>query len=347
MALSVVFRLIQPSAFDLQPLKPGDADMDVEAALEQALHDNPDDDTSWHAVADWLEERADPRAELLRLHRSLREELDFEERTYRQGRLQELLEHGVRPWMPELVNSLGMRFALIPAGRFAMGSPDDEPGRFHDESPLHEVKLTRPFYLGVFPVTQAEFAVLTGETGSWFSPGHGGGGFVEGTDTGQLPADQIDWPQASDFCKAMNDLRAERAENHHYRLPTEAEWEYACRAWTTTAYHFGVELTYEEANFADAHCPRRTTAVGSYRPNAFGLYDMHGNVWEWCDDYWGENYEDAGGVDPIGPAIGIGHVIRGGSWADDRRRCRCACRYRVPPPRAGVVGFRVAMNHPV
>jgi formylglycine-generating enzyme required for sulfatase activity len=245
-----------------------------------------------------------------------------------------------------MLNSIGMRLALVPAGTFWMGSPDDEQGRYRDESPLHRVTLTSSFYLGVFAVTQREYRQVMGVNPAWFSPEGGGADAVVGTQTDLLPIDQATWEEASAFCAALSQLPAERAAGRQYRLPTEAEWEYACRAWTTTAYHTGAELTYEDANFADDHCPRRVTTVGAYRPNAFGLSDMHGNVWEWCQDWWGEHYyEVSPEVNPPGPDSGIGHVIRGGSWENGRRYCRCACRFRVPPCNHGV-GFRVALTHP-
>ncbi len=177
------------------------------------------------------------------------------------------------PPQKQIVNSIGMKLALIPAGTFLMGSPDSELGRCPDEGPQHEVTISRPFYLSIHPVTQREYQTVMGVNPACFmanlfkrNPGH--------------PVEQVSWDEAVDFCQRLSSLAAEKHAGRVYRLPTEAEWEYACRAGTTTPFHFGTSLFSIQANID--YNRNRTTKVGSYPPNAWGLYDMHGNVWEWC-----------------------------------------------------------------
>jgi outer membrane protein assembly factor BamB len=255
-----------------------------------------------------------------------------------------------------LVNSIGMKLALIPAGEFLMGSPDADKDAPEDEKPQHRVRITRPFYLGAYVVTQEEYQRVMGVTStSFFSPTGPGKNRVVGLNTARFPVEQVRWPDAVEFCQRLSELPAEKKAGRIYRLPTEAEWEYACRAGTTTAFYCGDSLSSHQANFNGNHpyggaakgpFLSRTTEVGSYPANAFGLYDMHGNVWQWCSDWYGLSYYKESPVeDPRGPATGSRRVIRGGEWYGDARDCRSAFRYAdVPTGVFYVMGFRVVMT---
>ena len=254
-----------------------------------------------------------------------------------------------------LTNSIGMKLVRIPAGEFQMGSPDSDPGAREDEKPQHLVRITQPFYMGTFEVTQAEFARVMGTQGSFFSRTGPGKEKVSGMNTPRFPAEQVTWHKAVEFCRRLSEMPTEKRAGRVYRLPTEAQWEYACRAGTTTAFSFGDSLSSHQANFAGNYpyggAPEgpflaRTTEVGSYQPNAFGLYDMHGNVWEWCSDWYGlDYYKHSPRDDPPGPSTGSSRVIRGGEWYGDGRDCRSAFRYAdIPNGVFYVMGFRVAMT---
>jgi formylglycine-generating enzyme required for sulfatase activity len=217
-------------------------------------------------------------------------------------------------------NSLGMRFVWVPPGSFRMGSPAGEHERRPDETP-HTVTLTRGFYLGVHPVTQAQWRAVMDSMPSRFS----------GDDR---PVERVSWEDCQAFCARMA-----RLDGNPYRLPTEAGWEYGCRAGTTTPFHFGEALATDQANFDgnDVYRPgekgefrRETTAVGLFAANAWGLYDLHGNVFEWCSDWYGP-YPDEDAVDPAGPAEGSFRVLRGGSWFSAPWYCRSAYRYWADP----------------
>jgi uncharacterized protein (TIGR02996 family) len=325
----------------------------VEEAFLQALHAEPNDEATWLALADWLEEYdQEQRAELVRLVRRLRALPlweQTEERKQMEARVAELLNSGVRPVVPELVNSIGMRLALIPTGIFRMGSPEDEEGRSADEGPLHEVEITRPFYMGVFPVTQAQWCAvmeswwhaLTGNNPSHFSASGTGKDKVRGMNTDDFPVECVSWEDVTTFLKKLSALKREREEGREYRLPTEAEWEYACRggACSSAPFHHGDSLSSTQANFA-GYDPyggadkgpylERTCKVGSFRPNAFGLHDMHGNVCELCSDWY--------------DAENLLWVIRSGSWRSNGRGCRSAHRRGSwANSRRTDVGFRVAL----
>jgi formylglycine-generating enzyme required for sulfatase activity len=253
-----------------------------------------------------------------------------------------------------ITNSLGMKLAYIPAGKFLMGSPAGEADRDEGET-QHEVTITRPFYLGVYEVTQGEFTKLiaaTGKARAIFTAQRGGGP--------SNPMENLTWDFAVQFCKALTNQPAEKEAGRRYRLPTEAEWEYACRAGTTTPFHFGKSLNSKEANF-NGNYPyggaekgpylRKTDKVGSHAPNAWGLYDMHGNVAEWCSDFYDPDYyRKSPKEDPKGPEKGVVptdydgfyRVIRGGSWLDEGRACRSAYRSRaMPHDPYRLIGLRV------
>jgi len=290
------------------------------------IRDTRDDPSVWLILADWLEERDDPRAELVRLTQALRLEPDHPDFAGRQWRVQELLARGVKPAVPTITNSIGLDLALIPAGGFWMGSPSDEPHREYDEYPLHRVRISRPFFMAVTPVTQRQYQSVMGRNPARFNPFHGG--------TLEHPVEQVSYAQAFNFCTILSGLPGEEAARRRYRLPTEAEWEYACRAGTTTAYHFGPVPSWRFANMdlrEETDLPpgvrslNRTSSVASYPPNAWGLYDLHGNVWEWCADLFGD-YRDGEQTDPAGPGFGELRVIRGGGWNSVPPWCRSARR---------------------
>jgi formylglycine-generating enzyme required for sulfatase activity len=247
-----------------------------------------------------------------------------------------------------LRNWLGMQLVLIPAGEFPMGSSESETGRKPHEGPLHEVTITRPFYLGVCPVTQAQFEAVMGKNPSQFNKSHAGGP--------DHPVEQVSWDDAATFCQRLSAYPEEKRLGRAYRLPTEAEWEYACRAGTITPFSFGDNLTAQQANFAgpagSAHYKlkemshRKTSAVGSFPANDFRLFDMHGNVQEWCADWYDEFYYfECERADPAGPPAGTMRVVRGGSWSQFDTDCRSAARMEHSPgARANNIGFRVAFT---
>ena len=306
-----------------------------EAAFLQNIMDDPAGAaTTWLVLADWLEEHSDPRAELVRLLHDPRYRPGWTP-LQRDEHVRERLAAGVLPCVPTVVNSVGMRFALIPAGKFLMGSPDSEEGRFDDEGPQHEVEITRPFYLGVYPVTQQQYRKVMGTNPSHFTRKYGGGP--------THAVDSVSWEDAEALCRRLSAVAEERAAGRRYQLPSEAEWEYACRGGASTSqpFHFGVRLSSEQANCDGTSAYggadkgsylQRTSAVGSYPPNAFGLYDLHGNVWEWCQDWYGENfYQEGNNKDPQGPVCGDVRVLRGGSWGVNQGYCRAANRGRRAP----------------
>ncbi len=254
-----------------------------------------------------------------------------------------------------ITNSIDMKLAYIPAGKFLMGSPSSEPERDANEL-QHEVEISRPFYLGVYPVTQAQWLKVMPKNPSHFDARNGGGPLY--------PVDQVRPAEAAEFCRKLSALPEEKKAGRVYRLPTEAEWEYACRAGTKTAFNVGHSLSSTQANF-NGNYPygsgtkgpflRKTSKVGSYPPNAWGLYDMHGNVWQWCSDFYDPDYyKTSPAKDPRGPAKGVMStgfqpncfvVIRGGCWLDEARACRSARRFRLQPSEPYQwVGFRVACD---
>ena len=268
------------------------------------------------------------------------------------------------PPAPEpIANSIGMKLVRIPAGEFEMGS-SHEFGRDASEE-KHAVKITKPFLLGIHEVTQGQFEKIMGQNPSAFSANGARKDRVQGMDTSQFPVDNVTWEEATEFCRKLSELPEEKQAGRAYRLPTEAEWEYACRAGTTTPFHYGESLSSTQANFdgddpylamdevikgadpAKAKGPdlKRPAVVGSYAPNSFGLYDMHGNVWEWCSDWFSPTYyKNSPKEDPQGPETGTIRVYRGGSWYWFGAGCRSACRptREGPAKRRETDGFRVA-----
>jgi len=257
-----------------------------------------------------------------------------------------------QPGKEYLTNAIGMKLVKIPAGTFTMGSPVSEKERQTKES-QHEVEITRSFYMGIYEVTQEEYEKgMKTPNPSFFSAAGNGKANVQGMETKRFPVEQVSWTDAVEFCRKLSELPAEKQAGRVYRLPTEAEWEYACRAGTTTVFHCGDRLSATQANFnggtpygggAKGPFLERTTTVGSYAPNAFGLYDMHGNVSEWCADWYGDYPKDSQ-KDPQGPQNGQSRVLRGGTWLLYGVHCRAAFRFYFDTGR-GVrgVGFRVVL----
>jgi formylglycine-generating enzyme required for sulfatase activity len=237
----------------------------------------------------------------------------------------------------QISNSIGMKLVLLPKGTFTMGSPEALGLRGVDEVE-HEVTISKEFYLGLTEVTQSQYAKIMGVNPSNFK------GEKEG-DRADYPVENVSWDAAVEFCKRLSELPEEKAAGRVYRLPTEAEWEYACRAGSKTAYFFGDDpksignYAWFEGNNND-----RTRPVSKKKPNDWGLYDMYGNVWEWCSDWYGD-YPKGPVTDPAGLNEGTLRVLRGGSWKDTEVIARTARRGRIAPLHAdNYLGFRVALS---
>ena len=226
--------------------------------------------------------------------------------------------HTARQFREDLGNGVSLEMVEVPGGVFLMGSRAGIG--YADERPQHSVKVNR-FFLGKYPVTQAQWQSIMGRLPDCRGQGAG------------RPVDRVSWNAAGDFCRRLS-----KKAGHAYRLPGEAEWEYACRARTTTPFYCGETLTTDLANYVGEHQYRSepkgvyrhdTTDVGSFPPNAFGLYDMHGNIWEWCADAWHDDYV---GAPPDGSIWQDGksstRVLRGGGWHEPPDLCRCAARLR-------------------
>ena len=243
-----------------------------------------------------------------------------------------------------IANSIGMKLVRVEPGVFLMGSPANEVGRGQDEH-QHEVEITRPFYVGIQEVTQEQYERVMGANPSGFSPG----GFpplaarIKGMDTRQFPVDMVSWQDAVAFCSRLSELPDEKANKHLYRLPTEAEWEYLCRGGHLGKAS-GARAVLDNSNSPGplTFDPRRPAKVGSYGPGVLGLFDLNGNVSEWCADWYdAEYYKRSPRQDPQGPEKGERRVYRGGSWA---RVGRAAQRSHFRPgDRNGGIGFRVVL----
>jgi formylglycine-generating enzyme required for sulfatase activity len=241
--------------------------------------------------------------------------------------------------IPSMTNSVGMKLVLIPAGEFLMGSPETEKKRSADEGPQHKVRITKSFYMGTTEVTQAQWRAVMGQAvkGMNFS-------YFRGDN---LPVENKSWNDCQEFIKKLS-----ANEGMTYRLPTEAEWEYACRAGTTTPFNTGETISTDQANYDGNNIygngvkgafRQKTTPVGGFKPNAWGLYDMHGNVWEWCEDWYDSSYyRNSLAADPTGPARGASRVLRGGSWKFYPKNCRSSSRnWYYPDSSINYIGFRV------
>ena len=235
-----------------------------------------------------------------------------------------------------ITNSIGMELVLIPAGEFDMGSTEKSDNAY----PQHRVRISKPFFFGKTEVTQGEWQRFMG-TQPWDSDA-----IKEGAHN---PASQIDWELAVNFCKFLSETEGKR-----YRLPTEGEWEYACRASTKTDFSFDNDVAslsdyaWWGGLFGKGNIKNEQSAheVGRKKPNPWGLYDMHGNVSEWCSDWFNPSYyETSLTIDPKGPDTGKRRVVRGGGWIDSADSCRSFNRNGVPPSEfSDHVGFRVVLE---
>ncbi|MEA5532538.1 SUMF1/EgtB/PvdO family nonheme iron enzyme [Crocosphaera sp. XPORK-15E] len=263
------------------------------------------------------------------------------------GEIIEQVSHQVKSFKEELGDGVTLDMIYIPGGTFLMGSPETEKGSQVCEQPQHSVTV-EGFFLGQFPITQAQWQVVAHypkvKRDLNLDPA-----FFKGCDR---PVERISWEDAMEFCDRLS-----QHSQRPYQLPSEAEWEYACRGGTTTAFSFGATLTGDLANYMAKRLyggegfgvyRQETTEVGTFYPNAFGLYDLHGNVWEWCADAWHSNYENAprAGKSWLSSQTDTRRVLRGGSWDEDAHRCRCASRYAYHPQavRVNQFGFRVICN---
>jgi formylglycine-generating enzyme required for sulfatase activity len=250
-------------------------------------------------------------------------------------------------------NSIGMKLVVVPPGEFQMGSPkeqiDDELRTYagdalynrenclQGEGPQHRVRISKPYWLGATHVTQDEYQRVMGVNPSKY------------LGDPQRPVEQVFWFEAEEFCRKLSELPAEKAAKRQYALPSEAQWEYACRAGTTTRWYTGGD----EAGFLDAawitlNALHQPHTVAQKKPNAWGLYDMHGNVWQWCQDFYDVGYyANSPTDDPTGPSAGSYHVYRGGSCFFSAKFCRSAYRYFDKPTlRSNDIGFRVVATLP-
>jgi len=243
---------------------------------------------------------------------------------------------GTPETMCPFTNSLGMSFVKIEPGTFMMGSPSDEPDRDSDET-QHQVTLTKGYFMQTTEVTQGQWKEIMGSNPSDFS-----------SCGDNCPVEKVSWNDIQEFIQKLN----QKESGRNYRLPTEAEWEYAARAGSTGPFVFGDCLSTNEANYHGDYpltgCPKgsyrsKTIEVGQLRANAWGLYDMHGNVHEWCSDWYGV-YSSSALVDPVGPTTGWDRVFRGGSWINRAGYCRSASRAGYNPDGANrLLGFRLCV----
>lgn len=246
-----------------------------------------------------------------------------------EDRLRALLASDVQPVGPFYTNSIGVTFTLVWPGTFMMGSPNSEEGRNDDEK-QHAVTLTKGYWLAAQPITRLAWKRVMGST-------------PNNCKADDRPVERVSWDDCQLFLKRMS-----KKDGRSYRLPTEAEWEYACRSGTTTPFFFGNEITRDQANFADGTAKSRrqlkTVPVGTFPHNAWGLFDMHGNVWEWCADFYG-SYPRGHVVDPEGPGSGDGRILRGGAFVNREWVVRSARRIAADPSdRDNGIGFRPAVT---
>jgi formylglycine-generating enzyme required for sulfatase activity len=241
---------------------------------------------------------------------------------------------------------MGMKFVLVPPGEFLMGSTPEERDRaleearsvdkssfyldkIPSESPPHRVRITQPFYLGVYEVTQEEYERLSGQNPSQFSAHGKEAAKVSGVDTRRLPVEHVPFDDARQFAVRLGEAAPEKSAGRRYRLPTEAEWEHACRAGTATRYYFGDDRTLlADHGWFRANCSGRSQPVGSRQANAWGLHDLYGNALEWCQDWFSLTYyAESPPADPQGPSSGSWHVERGGMTGSSEVGCRSAARH--------------------
>ncbi len=246
--------------------------------------------------------------------------------------------------VPVITNSIGMQFVTIPAGTFLMGAIPGDTLAADNEHPQHQVEISSDFLLGRFEVTQAQYTNVVGENPSYFAPGARGANEVSGWITENFPVEMVSWYEAQKFCELLSRLPAEKAAGRRYRLPSEAEWEYACRAGSTTRYAFGPQADPEFANYKGY--VGHTMPVGFYPPNNWGLCEMQGNVLELCNDnHTDDYYQHAPAIDPPGPDVSPDDlkVLRGGGYAFTP--ASASFRDDIPPHFRGPGhGIRVVME---
>lgn len=245
---------------------------------------------------------------------------------------------------PLILSELDMKLMPIPAGTFVMGSPITEDGRQNDEGPLTTVTISKPFWMGETEVTQGQWQAVMESNPSFF----------KGND--RLPVERVNWRDVVEYCEKLNELYGDSLPlGYHYTLPTEAQWEYACRAGTQTRFYYGDDPGYRQLKqyaWYGAVSGSKTHPVGEKLPNEWGLYDMHGNVMEWCLDWHSNSYPGGSVIDPHGPESGWARVYRGGSRGSITWDCRSAFRFRWWPEfdllgpgwTGGTLGFRVALS---
>ena len=230
----------------------------------------------------------------------------------------------------DLGGEVKLKLVLIPAGKFIMGAPATEFSPYKNEGPQHEVTISRPFYMGIYHVTQQQYQHIMGNNRSLFKDPDN-------------PMEMVSWDDAVEFCKKVSQKTGKTV-----RLPTEAEWEYACRAGSTTRFSYGED----DKNFTQlgdyawyaGNSDKKSHPVGLKKPNDWGLHEMHGNEWQWCAD-WFAPYTDAKAIDPEGPASGTHRIVRGGCWFAAGGRCRSAFRMAMTSnQRHNDIGFRVVVN---
>jgi formylglycine-generating enzyme required for sulfatase activity len=329
------------------------------AALEQALNYGRQGldlviaslkDESWdiqNAAYLILNSRTEPRIEQI-LQKPNHEDLKLEQievvTVNKFGEIIQRQPRVARYFIENLGNGVNLEMAVIPGGTFMMGSPENEIGRSDDESPQHQVTVPS-FFMGKYPVTQVQYQAIMGTAIMGTNPSDFKGS--------NLPVETVRWNDAVTFCKKLSQKKIGKT----YRLPSEAEWEYACRAGTTTPFHFGETITTDLANY-DGNYTYGQGPKGVYRAetrvrgfgvaNNFGLYDMYGNVWEWCQDNWHSNYEGAptDGSEWLDIEENINtRLLRGGSWYNSPGSCRSASRYNLSFDDYGSdIGFRVVCS---
>jgi formylglycine-generating enzyme required for sulfatase activity len=231
----------------------------------------------------------------------------------------------------DLGKGIKLELVLVPAGEFLMGSPDSDKDADADERPQHRVRITKPFYMGKYLMTQEQWEAVMGNNASYFK---GPKNLVE----------DVSWDDCQQFLDKLNKRQGNPAGK--FVLPTEAQWEYACRAGSKTRYYFGDDAAkLGDYAWYDKNSDNKTHPVGEKKPNVWGLYDMHGNVWEWCQDWYDDGYyAKSPADDPTGPATGSYRVFRGGSWNYPAGGCRSAIRIRfLPGGRFFNLGFRVSL----
>jgi len=251
------------------------------------------------------------------------------------GKVIETIPGKAEYFTENLGNGVTMDMVRIPAGTFLMGAAKNEKGARENEYPQHEVSVPE-FWMGKYAVTQAQWAAIASlqkiDRDLEMDPARFKGN--------KRPVEQVSWDESIEFCKRLS-----KRSGRVYSLPSEAQWEYACRANTTSPFHFGETITYKVANYGNNN--RGTVEVGTFKANSFGLYDMHGNVWEWCFDNWHDSYKGAPQDGSAWNSSGDNKAGRGGSWFFNPRYCRSACRYYNPPDgRDNFVGFRVSCSAP-